>query len=180
MKEIELTFLAKNLPFNLAGYKSKEIIDVYFPKNSLHPKIRLRKNGSKYELTKKQLLVPNNASIQEESIILLDVEEFLALSKLDGKKLRKIRYSYPYKGLIAEIDIFQDALLGLVLIDFEFSSEEELSAFEIPDFCLCDITQEDFIAGGMLAGKTYDDIKNGLNRFDYKKIMTDIKYLNDL
>jgi len=171
MKEIELTFLAKTLPHGMVGSESREIIDLYFPENSLHPKIRLRKNGNKYELTKKQLLNTNDASMQEESTILLDVEEFLVLSQLEGKRIRKVRYFYSCDRGVAEIDVFQDELEGLVLIDFEFSSEEELNSFEIPNFCLCDVTQEDFIAGGVLAGKTYAQIKNNLNRFNYKKII---------
>lgn len=40
----------------------------------------------------------------------------------------------------------------------------------MPDFCLADITQEDFIAGGMICGKTYADIESEVQRFGYVKI----------
>lgn len=40
-----------------------------------------------------------------------------------------------------------------------------------PDFCLVDVTQETFLAGGMLCGKRYADIEAGLDRFGYRKII---------
>lgn len=67
------------------------------------------------------------------------------------------------------MDVFQDDLEGLVVIDFEFSSLEEKDRFQMPDFCLVDVTQEDFIAGGMLCGKTYKEIEENLNKFNYTK-----------
>ena len=74
------------------------------------------------------------------------------------------------EGKIAEIDVFADELKGLVLIDFEFSTENEKSTFKIPDIALADVTQEEFIAGGLLAGKTYNDISSELKRFNYKRL----------
>ena len=44
--ELEKTYLAKELP-NLEGAKSKEMLDIYFPKDAEHPKLRIRKNGDK-------------------------------------------------------------------------------------------------------------------------------------
>ena len=66
--------------------------------------------------------------------------------------------------------MFQGDLKGLVLVDFEFESEQEKQAFEKPDFCLVEVTQEEFIAGGMLCGKTYKDIEKNLQKFGYKSL----------
>lgn len=52
MIELEKTYLAKHIPLDLEKCPYKDIIDVYFPKTSIHPVLRLRKNGSKYEITK--------------------------------------------------------------------------------------------------------------------------------
>lgn len=50
------------------------------------------------------------------------------------------------------------------------NSELELElTFLAPDIALADVTQEDFIAGGLLAGKTYNDISAELGRFNYTK-----------
>ncbi len=40
----------------------------------------------------------------------------------------------------------------------------------MPDFCLVEVTQEDFVAGGMLCGKSYEDIKADLDRYGYTKL----------
>jgi CYTH domain-containing protein len=170
MIELEKTFLARELPKGLKNCKSKEVVDVYFPKEAKHPTIRVRKNGDKYEMTKKERLDPDDASMQKEHTIPLSKEEFLTLSKLDGKKLSKIRYYYNFKGNVAEIDVFQGNLKGLVLIDFEFQTVEEKDNFKMPGFCLADVTQDEFVAGGMLCGKKYEDIEPELRIYKYKKI----------
>ena len=170
MIELERTYLAKKLPKKLRSCKSKEIIDVYIPKSSKHPKLRLRKNGDKYELTKKEPVNDGDASHQKEQTIALTEAEFNTLTKLDGKRIHKIRYFYDFNGRIAEFDVFQDALKGLVVIDFEFANVEEKDNFEMPDFCLIDVTQEVFIAGGMICGKSYEDIEDELTKFKYSKL----------
>lgn len=171
MVEFEKTYLAKKLPDNLKSFKFKEIIDVYLPKNSDHPKLRLRKNGDKFELTKKEPVRDGDASHQNEQTITLTETEFYSLNQqLEGKRVRKIRYLFDYDGQVAEFDIFQDNLAGLVIVDFEFASLEEKEKFQMPDFCLADITQEVFIAGGMICGKSYEDLEEYLRKLNYKKL----------
>ncbi len=170
MIELELTYLAKQLPGNLMQLPHKEIIDVYYPKNQEHPILRLRKNGDKYELTKKQPVGEGDSSRQEEQTIILSKEEFEALNQLDGKRAHKIRYYYEFNGQTAEIAVFQDDLEGLVMVDFEFDSEEQKNKFTMPDFCLADVTEELFLAGGMICGKSYADIASQLEKFGYKKL----------
>ena len=58
----------------------------------------------------------------------------------------------------------------MVLIDFEFRTLEEKANFIAPPITLANVTQEDFIAGGLLAGKKYDEITQKLDEFGYKKI----------
>ncbi|MBT5021581.1 hypothetical protein HOK51_00305 [Candidatus Woesearchaeota archaeon] len=174
MIELEKTFLAKTLPDNLKNCKFKEIIDVYIPKTSEHPKLRLRKNGDKFEFTKKNPVNDDDASHQKEQTIILTETEFNVLNlQLEGKQVRKLRYFYEHNEQIAEFDIFQNELKGLVLIDFEFPNMDEKDNFQMPDFCLFDITQEIFIAGGMICGKSYADMEHKLNRFNYKKLFLD-------
>ncbi len=170
MIELEKTYLVKKLPESLKNCEFKEIIDVYVPKSSEHPKLRLRKNGDKFELTKKEPVNEGDASHQEEQTIKLTETEFNALNNLEGKRVRKLRYYFDYNNRTAEIDVFQDALKGLVIVDFEFTSIEEKDKFEMPDFCLADITQELFTAGGMICGKSYEDIEDDLNKLNYQKL----------
>jgi CYTH domain-containing protein len=170
MIELERTFLAKSLPSSLQDCKHKEIIDIYFPASAEHPVLRLRKNGDKLELTKKTPIKQGDSSEQLEQTIILSQEEFSAISKLKGKRLAKERYYFPFQGLTAEIDVYKEALKGLVVIDFEFSTSEEKNNFQMPDFCLVDITQEKVFAGGMLCGKQFSDLKQKLDSFGYKKL----------
>ncbi len=172
MIELEKTFLARNIPENIRTCEKKEIIDIYIPKEEKHPRLRVRKNGDKYEMTKKLPLDNSDASRQEETTINLTEKEFKALERIEGKKVKKTRYYYPHEGQIAEIDIFEEALEGLVVIDFEFATIKAQESFQMPEFCLADITQEDFIAGGILAGKSYKDINSELEKFNYKKLTT--------
>ncbi len=167
--ELERTFLLKDLPKDIKDCKSVEILDIYFPTTMPHPILRLRKKGNRFILTKKAP-VKNDASEQEEQTITLSEEEFLELSALPGKKIRKIRYYYPIDGYLAEIDIFLDDLQELILVDFEFSSIKEKERFSMPSFCLADVTQEEFVAGGFLAGKKYSDIESSLKKYNYQKL----------
>jgi CYTH domain-containing protein len=171
MIERELTYLAKHLPEGLIDCEFKEIIDIYLPKESRHPNLRIRKTGNKYEITKKEPVDESDLSEMHEFTTPLTEEEFKALANVDSKKVRKLRYYYNHNGRTAEVDVFQDDLKGLVIIDFEFETSEEKSTFEIPDFCLADITQEEFCAGGMVCGKCYEDLEKDLDKFEYEKIL---------
>lgn len=169
--ELERTFLLKNVPENLKDCKSVEIFDIYIPQSTPHPILRIRKKGDVLEITKKSPVDLNDCSEQSEETIPLTKEEFSDFLKLDGKRIRKIRYYYPINNKTAEIDVFLDDLEGLALVDVEFSSNEEKSSFIVPDFCLVDVTQEEFLAGGILAGKKYLDIQPILDKYGYKKLV---------
>src|SRR3989338_7355934 len=165
MEELELTYLAKELPKGFKNAPSKEILDIYLPSSGKHPDLRIRKSGNKCEITKKQPVSEGDSSRQLETTIPLTKEEYAELSQLKGKRVQKTRYYYKENNVNYEIDIFQDKLGGLVLVDVEFNSLENKSSFVAPDWCLVEVTQEEFIAGGVLAGKSYSDIENKLKKF---------------
>ncbi len=168
--ELERTYLAKRLPEGLKDCPAKEIKDIYIPETEAHPVLRIRKRGDKYEITKKQPVTGTDSSEQYEHTITLTKDEFNALEQAKGKVVRKIRYYYNHNGAQAEVDVFQDDLAGLVLIDFEFKETSAKNNFPMPDFCLVDVTQDKYFAGGMLCGKKYADIEVHLGALGYKKI----------
>ncbi|MDD3007000.1 MAG: hypothetical protein PHX30_05500 [Candidatus Pacebacteria bacterium] len=170
MLELEKTYLAKYLPEDLAHCDAKEIMDLYIPREERHPNMRIRRKGDKYDITKKVLVDVADASAQEEQTMKLEADEYAVLSRVEGKTLHKVRYEYSFGDVVADVDIFQDDLLGLVVVDVEFDTPEEKESFTMPEFCLADVTQEDFIAGGMLCGKRYEDIEKDLEGFGYKKL----------
>jgi CYTH domain-containing protein len=173
MIEIEKTYLAKYIPKELPSCARVEILDHYFPITSAHPKLRIRKKTNSIVMTKKTTIA-DNASKQIEQNINLSNEEYKTLANIPNKKIHKTRYNYPLNGLIAEFDIFLDDLFGLVLIDIEFPEEQYLKDFKQPDFCLTDVSQEEFVAGGKLAGKSFAQIKKKLGNFGYSPIYMDL------
>lgn len=168
--ELELTYLAKELPAGLADCPSKIITDVYYPTSAQHPTLRLRQNGDRYQITKKDMANGTDSSHMIEETIHLTADEFVDLTATGGKRVVKRRYQYNDNGRTAEIDVFQDALAGLVVVDFEFTDRQDQLAFTMPDFCLADVTQDALIAGGKLAGKTYADIADALAAYNYKPL----------
>lgn len=171
MIERERTYLAKSMPTGLEECEKKELIDIYFPKEVAHPSLRLRQLGDKYEMTKKYRINPDDGSRLVEETISLNKEEFQALAKADGKRVQKIRYYLKYNNRTLEVDVFKDQLAGLVLIDAEFETDGAKTEFIMPEFCLAEVTQEEFVAGGKLCGKNYQDIEKDLARFGYHKLL---------
>jgi adenylate cyclase len=168
--ELELTYLARELPIEISGVEPKAMLDIYLPEQSLRPYIRLRKKGENYEITKKKPIDDSDYSAQTEQTIPLEADEFAALSVTSNRKIQKNRYAVDIAGYPAEVDVFTGDFAGLVLIDFEFKTLAEKEQFQPPSCCLADVTQERFVAGGQLAGKSYTDVADDLLRFNYKPI----------
>jgi CYTH domain-containing protein len=169
--EYELTYLAKELPPELHQALPTRMVDIYIPGDmAVHPVVRLRKKGNAYEITKKQEVSSNDYSTMTEQTIPLSKAEFEALASGNNRMVEKDRYNVILDGYPAEIDVFSGELDGLILIDFEFFNEAAKSEFKAPACCLADVTQEEFVAGGMLAGRKYDDIAQNLENFNYKKL----------
>lgn len=169
--EMELTFLAREIPKEIVGVTPQFMMDTYIPDMG-HAELRVRQKGNKFEITKKTPIFGGDGStkIMKEMTIPLTKSEFEALSSSGKRKVSKYRYNVTIDGFPAEVDIFQGSLKGLVMIDFEFSDMSKRHAFKVPPVCLADVTREIFKAGGVLAGKSYSDIESDLSRFNYKPL----------
>lgn len=168
--EYELTFLAKEIPKEIQHSLPTRLVDVYIPENAAHPHVRLRRKGNTYEITKKVPLAADDLSEHSEQTIPLDQTEFESLAGGHNRLVEKDRYSVVIQGYPAEVDVFSGKLEGLVLIDFEFSNAADKQTFTPPSCCLANVTQEEFLAGGILSGKSYNDIAAALLRFDYQPL----------
>ena len=169
--EYERTYLAKELPSNLDKSRSVVIRDIYIPDTVNHACLRLRQKGDSFEITKKMPVSGGDSSVQYEHTIKLDEDEWSALARCSDKSFVKRRYFTKIEGLPAEVDVYGENLTGLVVIDFEFDTEEKKDAFVMPAMCLADVTQEESIAGGYLAGKSYEDLEEFLDKYGYVKIL---------
>jgi len=181
--EREFTFLINELPADLDKFPSKIIEDNYIPASAEHPVIRIRRSGDKLMITKKYPVdsiddgQSGDSSHQVEHTIDLARAEYDFLNQLDGKKFKKRRFFYEIDNCLAELDIYLDKLAGLVVIDFEFNSEEEMQKFKKPNFVGADVTQEILTAGGVLAGKSYSDIADELlEKYNYHPVTGVEKY----
>jgi CYTH domain-containing protein len=169
--ELEKTYLAKDFPDGLESAKSIVIRDVYIPEESArHLYLRLRQKGNMYEITKKIPLEKGDASGHYEHTIPLTREEYEAMVRVSNKDFVKTRYFMKINGADAEVDVYEEKLTGLVVIDFEFATKKAMDVFITPEICLAEVTQDDVVAGGYLAGKSYDDIADLLKRYNYKKL----------
>lgn len=170
--EIEKTYLAKEIPSDLDLTKYSTIKDSYFEIMERFNRIRIREKDDIIELTKKS---PENEDelnhgINKEETIILTKLELENFKQIPTQNIIKKRYYYQKNNLTFEFDIFEDNLAGLVMIDVEFKSKEEFEKFQMPNFCLCDVTQDEEIAGNKLIGKSYNDLKEYLNSKQYIKL----------
>lgn len=171
--ELERTFLARYIPAQIGGARWEEIIDTYIPESADHATLRLRKRGDLYELTKKEPTNGDDSSRQTEHTVPLSRAEYDIFKPLSNKTLTKRRYYTSFYGRSAEVDIFLGDLEGLVMIDFEFESAEAMQAFQPPEACLAEVTQDAVSAGGKLAGKHYTDLDYELGQYHYQPLYMD-------
>lgn len=168
--EIEKTYLAKYLPDNLYNCKYVDIEDIYIPKSARHAYLRIRKTSvPSYTITKKEKIDKRSASSHIEHSIEITEEEYNSFKALEGSVVKKRRYFYPYKEHVAEFDIYFSELEGLVLVDFEFMNKGEYMLFEMPDFCLADVTEEEFFAGGVICRSSYASLEKVLIKYNYQR-----------
>jgi adenylate cyclase len=134
--EIERKYAIHNLPGDLAQYKYKKIEQGYLCHN---PIIRIRKSNDDYILTYKSKFglekkEEGSAIINNEVELPLTEEAFLTLkAKTDGNIIHKTRYLIPLQdGLTAELDVFEELLLGLIFAEVEFPDERTANEFTPP------------------------------------------------
>lgn len=169
--ELERTYLLTALPKELDGVTPKHMVDIYIPDHGVeHPHLRLRKKDDLYVITKKYPVVDGDAMHQVEETIKLDINEYNALKKSSTAKVEKLRYNVIMDSYPAEVDVFQGKLKGLVMVDFEFKDENHLANFTKPKEALVEVSNVDFLAGGLLAGKSYEDIRQRLAEFGYEPV----------
>lgn len=92
-----------------------------------------------------------NASTRLLTSIYLSPEEFALLSGLPGKLIRKTRHRLSLEGGVTmSVDRFEGSLAGLILAEREFETDEAMTAFVAPDFCVREVTDDPRYTGGAL------------------------------
>jgi CYTH domain-containing protein len=93
--------------------------------------------------------------------IYVDEAEYQVLSALPADVLHKSRLSIPPFG----VDVFDVPLAGLVMAEFEFESDEEMTAFEPPLWAVAEVTDDVRFTGGRLVTTTTEELRSLLAEF---------------
>ncbi len=125
--EIERKFLVRALPEDLSRYPSSRIWQAYL---SFVPEVRIRKKDERYFLTEKG----EGALARSENEREISAGDFASREAARvSNPIEKNRYCLPLEGgLTAELDVFSGKLLGLRLVEVEFSSYEAAEGFLPP------------------------------------------------
>ncbi len=127
--EIERKYLVHRLPGHMENYPCRIISQGYL---NTSPVIRIRQDNDRYELTYKS---EGLMARQEYNLPLTQEAYEHLLTKIDGRLIQKKRYLVPLENhLTAELDVFEGDLAPLLLVEVEFSSEEEASSFTPPSW----------------------------------------------
>ncbi|HHX11915.1 MAG TPA: CYTH domain-containing protein [Clostridiales bacterium] len=144
--EIERKFAIKKVPDNLEGYHKKKIEQGYLCHD---PILRIRKSNDQYILTYKSKfgLDENNSTaiVSNETELMLSSSAYESLKgKTEGNIIQKTRYIIPLDGeLIAELDVFEGRLSGLIFVEVEFPDEETADNFIAPEWFGEDLSMDE-------------------------------------
>ncbi|MBQ9633033.1 MAG: CYTH domain-containing protein [Lachnospiraceae bacterium] len=135
--EIERRFLVRTIPEDLKKNPHKRFEQGYL---STEPVLRVRREGEEYVFTYKG----QGLMAREEYNLPLTREAYEhLLPKADGIVIKKIRYFIPEeKGLVIEMDVFEEDLAPLVIAEVEFADEEQARAYSPPAWFGREITED--------------------------------------
>lgn len=165
--ERERRYLLDDLPEGLTRASPHvQITDNYITGTHL----RLRKvrepQTNKWRVKFTQKFAPNAADLSRTIItnIYLTAAESEVLGVFEANEIRKNRYRYEFAGRKFTIDMFLGDLLGLVLAETGFDSDDELDSFPPPPFAVEDVTQNKLFAGGNLSVATFAEVREAWRR----------------
>ena len=132
--ERERKFLVEALPPRLFRYPDELIEQGYLAVTKRHDdftEVRLRRVSKRYVLTVKK--GRGKSRLEAEVPIAADSAERLwPLTR--GRRIKKVRYNVPYRGLTIELDVYRGNAKGLAVAEVEFKSADELKRFDPPSW----------------------------------------------
>jgi adenylate cyclase len=147
--EIERKFVLAAEPPRLDSHEHARIEQGYVAVDANGTEVRVRRRGDDRTLTIKS----GSGLVRGEEEWPLEPERFDALWALtDGRRVVKTRYLVPLEdGLTAEVDVYEDALAGLMTAEVEFASERDSEAFAPPEWLGREVTGDARYANRTLA-----------------------------
>lgn len=146
--EIERKFVLAAAPPGLEQYPSERIQQGYLAIADDGVEVRVRRRGQTTVLTVKS--GPSEVRVEEE--IAIDERRFDALWPLtQDRRLSKTRHLVALGAHTAEVDVYDDALAGLVTAEIEFPSRALSAAFVAPPWLGREVTGDARYANQSLA-----------------------------
>ena len=137
--EIERKFLVAKLPPELDSLEGVSIRQGYIIVADDNFELRLRQKDDCFYQTIKQ----GSGLVRQEYEIELTADQFNSLWPLTAdRRIQKVRYKIPVGNLICELDIFGGRLSGLQLVEVEFDSVAQSSAFMPPTWFGDEVTED--------------------------------------
>lgn len=154
--ERERRFLLASFPSDVTIVRTRRIVDRYLDGTRLRLREMRDDDGEPvYKLTQKIKSPGPHARQGFITTMHLDAAEFRMLCELPGATLRKTRYSVPPFG----IDVFMDALEGLVLAEAEFETALDAASLELPPYFVREVSEDERFTGGYLVRRSLDDLR---------------------
>jgi adenylate cyclase len=147
--EIERKYLVEALPPDFSQHQADAIEQGYLAIGDDGVEVRLRRRAGRALLTVKS--GPGHVRVEEEMAI--EERRFDSLWPLtEGRRVVKTRHLVPINGgLVVELDVYAEALDGLLTAEIEFPSLEASEAFVPPPWLGRDITGDARYANQSLA-----------------------------
>src|SRR5689334_17554370 len=166
--ERERRYLLRDLPEGVTRADPHlQITDNYMTGSRL----RLRKvrepRTNKWTVKFTQKFAPNPEDLSRTLITntyLNALEAEVLSSVFNSNEIRKNRYPFEFEGHNFGVDMFLGDLLGLVLAEIDFETDQELDNFPKPPFALADVTNEPLFSGGRLCELTFSDVRAEIAR----------------
>jgi CYTH domain-containing protein len=139
-REIERKFLVAKLPGDMSVHEKRSLTQGYLLITEDGTELRLRRAGGRFY----QTLKTGRGLERMELEIELNREQFDALwPATEGRRVVKNRYKLEHDCLVIEVDVYQDALSGLITAEVEFDSREASKVFDPPDWVGAEVTDDD-------------------------------------
>jgi CYTH domain-containing protein len=173
--ERERRFLLNDLPEGLTRTDPHmQITDNYITGTRLRiRKVRdPRTNKWTVKFTQKFAPDPKDLSHTIITNTYLTALEADTLSVFEANEIRKNRYYLDFGGRRFSVDMFLGDLLGLVLAETSFETDDEMKRLQTPSFALADVTNNEIFTGGRLCQLTFDDIRREAQQAGLVKAQT--------
>ena len=138
IQEIERRWLVHDLP-ELGELRPAPIIQGYLAISSDETEVRIRRKGDTYFETVKS----QGGLTRDEIEVEISQDQFRLLwPATNGRRLEKTRYTLHWNGYQLELDIYQSALAGLMIVEVEFASTDESTRFDPPAWFGEEVTED--------------------------------------